>query len=71
VDRWNAETITTSFLVLILICRFTRGSLVTFSPRLRYATIFLIVLNVSIRALVLEAHEVANARPWLLLHSHS
>ncbi len=67
-DRWNAETITTSLLVLILICRFTRGSAVTFSPKMRYAILFVILFNISIRALVLEAHEVAGTKPWLLLH---
>jgi hypothetical protein len=70
-DRWNAETITTSLLVLILICRYTRGSIVTFTPRLRYAILFLIVFNISLRAVVLEAHEVKTAHPWRILHSPS
>jgi hypothetical protein len=69
-DRWNAETITTSLLVLILICRFTRGSFVVFSPRLRYAILLLIIFNISIRAVVLEGHELAGSKPWQLLKSH-
>ncbi len=71
VDRWNAQTITNSFLVLVLICRFTQGSVVSLSPRLRYLVLFLIVFNISIRAVVLELREIEGARPWLQLHSKS
>jgi hypothetical protein len=70
-DRWNAETITTSLLVLILICRYTRGRRVVLSPRLSYAIFFLIVFNISIRALVMEGREVAKSTPPLLLKSPS
>jgi hypothetical protein len=70
-DRWNAETITTSLLVLVLICRYTRGAVVEFSPKLRYAILFLIVFNISVRAVVMEGHEVANSKPWMLLKSRS
>lgn len=70
-DRWNAETITTSLLVLILICRYTRGPIVHLSPRLRYTILFLIIFNISMRALIFESHTLLHDRPWHLPHNPS